>query len=54
MPNAIQRPVGVITIAALFFLAALYLFTFAAVKLLFPEAISLSNAGPLMYGLELA
>jgi hypothetical protein len=49
-----QRPAGVTAIAILFFLAALYLFTIAGVKLIFPEAISLTNAGQLMYGLELA
>jgi len=49
-----QRPPGVTAIAILFFLAALYLFTVAAVKLISPEAISLTSAGQLMFGLELA
>jgi hypothetical protein len=49
-----QRPTVVTAIAALFFLAALYLFVIGVVKLLSPEAISLTNAGQLMYGLELA
>src|ERR1700722_1039302 len=49
-----QRPPGVTAIAILFFLAALYLFAIAAVKLISPEAISLTSAGQLMFGLELA
>jgi len=49
-----QRPPGVIAIAILFFLAALYLFAIAAVKLISSEAISLTSAGQLMFGLELA
>jgi hypothetical protein len=49
-----QRPSGVTVIAILFFLAALYLFAIAAVKLISPEAISLTSAGQLMFGLELA
>lgn len=49
-----QRPAGVTAIAVLFFLAAFYLWTIAAVKLLAPEAISLMRGAPFMYGLELA
>jgi len=41
-------------IAALFCLAAIYLWTIAVIKLLAPDAISLMNGAPLMYGLELA
>ncbi len=49
-----QRPAGVTAIAILFFLAALYLFVIAMVKLISPEAVSLTSAGQLMFGLELA
>jgi len=49
-----QRPAGVTAVAALFLLAALYLWTIAAVKVLAPNAISLMSGAPLMYGLELA
>lgn len=49
-----QRPPGLTAIATLFFLAALYLFVIATVKLISPEAISLTSAGQLMFGLELA
>jgi hypothetical protein len=49
-----QRPAGVAAISALFFLAALYLWTIAAVKLIAPNAISLMSGSPFMYGLELA
>jgi hypothetical protein len=49
-----QRPAGVTVISVLFFLAAIYLWTIGAVKLLAPEAISLMSGAPLMYGLELA
>jgi hypothetical protein len=49
-----QRPTGIIVIAGLFLLAAIYLWTFAAVRLLAPNAISLTRASQLMYGLELA
>jgi hypothetical protein len=41
-------------IAFLFFLAAIYLWTFAVIKLLAPESISLASAGVLMFGFELA
>ncbi len=48
------RPAGVTVISALFFLAAIYLWTIGVVKLLAPEAISLMSGAQLMYGLELA
>jgi len=51
---SMQRPAGVTAISILFLLAALYLWTFGAVKLAAPEAVSLMSASPLMYGLELA
>jgi hypothetical protein len=49
-----QRPTGVTAIAMLFFLAAIYLWTIAAVKLLAPGAISLMSGAQFMYGLEIA
>ena len=49
-----QRPAGVTGVSILFLLAAIYLWTFGAVKLIAPEAISLMSASPFMYGLELA
>ena len=49
-----QRPAGVTAIAALFSLAAIYLWTIGAVKLLAPNAISLMSGAQFMYGLELA
>src|SRR5450755_4726522 len=49
-----QRPAGVTVISALFFLAAIYLWTIGVVKLIAPEAISLMSGAQLMYGLELA
>jgi hypothetical protein len=49
---SMQRPAGVTAISILFLLAALYLWTFGAVKLALPEAVSLMSASPLMYGLE--
>ena len=48
------RPAGLTVISALFFLAAIYLWTVGVVKLLAPEAISLMSGAQLMYGLELA
>ena len=54
MPPVSQRPPGVTVIAFLFFLAAIYLWTFAVIKLLAPESISLTSAGVLMFGFELA
>jgi hypothetical protein len=49
-----QRPAGVTAISVLFFLAAIYLWTIAAVKLVAPGAISLMSGSRFMYGLELA
>jgi hypothetical protein len=49
-----QRPAGLTFIAAVFSLAAIYLWTIAAVMLLAPGAIPLRSGAPLMYGLELA
>jgi hypothetical protein len=49
-----QRPAGVIAISVLFFLAAIYLWTVAAVMLFAPGTISLMSGAELMYGLELA
>ena len=49
-----QRPAGVTAIAALFGLAAIYLWTIGMIKLLAPNAISLMSGASLMYGLELA
>ena len=49
-----QRPAGVTAISILFLLAAIFLWTFGAVKLIAPEAVSLMSASQLMYGLELA
>jgi len=49
-----RRPAVITVLAALFFLAATYLWTIAAVKLVAPGAISLMAGRHLMYGLELA
>jgi hypothetical protein len=49
-----QRPAGVTVITALFWLAAIYLWTIGVVKLLAPDAISLMIGSQFMYGLELA
>ncbi len=49
-----QHPKGVITIAALFAVAAIYLSTIAAILLISPGAISLMSAKYFLYGLELA
>lgn len=49
-----QRPKGIIAIAALFAVAAAYLCTIAAVLLISPGTISLMAAKHFMYGLELA
>src|SRR5450755_1943705 len=49
-----QRPPGVTAIAALFGLAAIYLWTIGMMKLVAPNAISLMSGAPFMYGLELA
>jgi len=50
---SMQRFRSVTAISILFLLAALYLWTFGAVKLAAPEAVSLMSVSPLMYGLEL-
>lgn len=52
--SAMHRPIGVTIIALLFFVAAIYLWTIGAVKLVAPEAISLMAGSQLMYSLELA
>jgi hypothetical protein len=49
-----QRPAGVTAVSIVFLLAAIFLWTFGAVKLVAPEAVSLMSASQLMYGLELA
>ena len=49
-----RRPSGVTAISVVFLLAAIYLWTIGAVKLLAPDAISLMSGSPFMYGLELA
>ena len=49
-----QRPKGVIVIAALFALTAAYLCIVAAVLLISPGAISLMAAKHFLYGLQLA
>jgi hypothetical protein len=49
-----QRPAGITVVSALFFLAAIYLWTIGVVKLLAPEALSLMSGAQLMYGLALA
>jgi hypothetical protein len=49
-----RRPSGVTAISVVFLLAAVYLWTIGAVKLLAPDAISLMSGSWFMYGLELA
>ena len=49
-----RRPSGVTAISVIFLLAAVYLWTIGAVKLLAPDAISLMSGSQFMYGLELA
>ena len=49
-----QRPAIVTAISALFFVAAIFLWSVGVAKLLAPNAISLMSASPFMYGLELA
>lgn len=51
---SLQRPKGIIAIAALFALAAAYLCGIAALLLISPGAISLMAAKHFMYGLQLA
>ncbi len=48
-----ERPLGVVTIAGLFFGVAAYLATIGVVKLGWPEAISLSLGAQFLHGLEL-
>lgn len=47
-------PNGIRAIAALFALCALYLIVMAAIMLASPGTVSMSAAGPLLFGLELA
>jgi hypothetical protein len=49
-----QRPKGIVAIAALFGAAALYLCTIAAILLISPGAISLMSAKYFLYELQLA
>jgi hypothetical protein len=49
-----QRPKGVVAIAALFGFAAVYLFTLAALLLISPGAISLMAGKYFLYGLQIA
>jgi|SRR5580658_835991 hypothetical protein len=49
-----RRSAGLTAISVLFGLAAVYLWTICALKLVAPEAISLMSGAQLMYGLELA
>jgi hypothetical protein len=51
---SMQRPAGVTAISILFLMAGILLWTFGAVKLIAPEAVSLMSASEFMYGLELA
>lgn len=48
-----ERPLGVIAIAGLFFAVGAYLATVGIVKLGWPDAISLSLGAPFLHGLEL-
>lgn len=48
-----ERPLGVIAIAGLFFVVAAYLATVGILKLGWPDAISLSLGAPFLHGLEL-
>jgi hypothetical protein len=49
----VERPLGVIAIAGLFFVVAAYLATVGILKLGWPDAISLSVGAPFLHGLEL-
>ena len=51
---AMRRPIGVAVIAAVFFVAAAYLWTICAIRLISPGSVSLTAGAPLMFGLELA
>jgi hypothetical protein len=48
-----HRPVGVTAVAALFFVAAGYLWTVAFASLIAPGAIGAARGAQLMYGLEM-
>jgi len=48
------RPAGVTTIAFVFFLSSAYLATLGAVRLISPDAVSLSLGAPLLHGLEIS
>lgn len=50
----LERPRAVTFIAAIFFAAAGYLIVLGAVRLVHPDAVSLSVGAPLLHGLELA
>ena len=50
----VERPFGVTVIAGAFFLAAAYLLVLGMVRLVDPNAVSLSLGAPLLHGLELA
>ena len=49
-----MRPAGVTTIAFVFFLSSAYLATLGAVRLISPDAVSLSLGAPLLHGLEIS
>lgn len=49
-----NRPAGVVVIAAIFLAASAYLALLALVRLAAPEAVPLSLAAPLLLGLEIA
>lgn len=49
-----DRPSGVVAIAALFFAASAYLSILGLTKLLRPDSVSLSLGAPLLHGLEVA
>ena len=49
-----RRPVIVTAIAVLFLAVAVYLWTFSAIKLVAPNAVSLTSTSQFMFGLELA
>src|SRR5579859_851151 len=53
MLNEMHRPAGVTAIAALFFLAAGYLWAVAVTSLVAPGLISAARDAQLMYGLEM-
>lgn len=49
-----SNPMGLIAIASVFFLAAVYLAVLGIIALAFPGALSMALAAPLLSGLELA